>query len=149
MRVTKKDALEQVLKLLEPQKVPINIVLRAPNERQIQSALRSGTEPSGLSVTIMKPLGFYDARNTRDGSIVVEAVIDLLEIELNSIVSLELDANGGYSFVAIQLEEQYWEYNYNAGTGRSRTWTTRKFIIANDGRGTYEVLKVENLEGRF
>lgn len=148
MRVTKKEALNQVLKLLEPQKVPINIVLQAPSERQVQHALRSGVDPSGLSVTIMEPLSFYHARNTRDGAVVVEGEIELLQVELQSITSLKLRADGGYSFVAVQYEESFWEYNYNAGTGRSQTWTTRKFVITKDGRGTFKVLDVKNHEGR-
>jgi hypothetical protein len=146
MQVTKKDTPKRVLESFKDNEITVNVVLSAPNEQLVRTAMRQAKIPCGIEVTIMGPVVFIGAHNADNGVVIVDGVIESRKIQFESITSVKADQTGTYSFIGVEHEMYSWERNYNAGTQCDHTWTTYKIIVKKKGSATYEVKETKTRE---
>jgi len=140
LRIPKKDIPQQVLGIVRRETVAVRLVFAAPSLQYVRNVLASKDAHEKVTVALSQDLEFNGARRMRDGIINVSGSLMVEELELEDIKTLTIERDGSYSFIGVHHTYITWEYNYNAGTGRSDTYVTYKIFIPSSGTGTYEVL---------
>ena len=166
---------DAVLKRVHEVDIPVMMVIEAPTVAQLQTKLQEQAATrellAGMSYDerrrhqmkaeqdtsnqlVVNVLGSMrlstveETEQAKESALRLSGLVGAHEYRLEEIQSLTLASNGDYSFVGLSHTWYEWEYNYNAGWGRSDTRTVIKVTIPIGGYGSYEVLSNETHEGR-